>query len=284
MKCEPPAVPRAAGQPEAFRDHALAGKRRVAVHEQRHHHGAGSPAWRRVDPAWRAPCRAPPGRRSRGRQGLAVSERCTLLPSNSGPTTRRGDFTSPEPSISFGVAEPPLNSWKMARCGSAHHLRQHVEPAAMRHADDDLLHAERAAALDDLLKPGNEQLRRRQGRKLCGRWFSGRRIFRNLSDSTSLSRIGAALAGEAISLSGLDDVPGIQPFCAGLEMCMNSMPSVWQYRRRRIAVICRSVPNLEPEHLVEKSAIEVGVGEAERARIDLGMPLGRPRCSRSRSA
>src|SRR5436305_14786928 len=34
----------------------------------------------------------------------------------------------------------------------AHDLRQHIEPAAVRHAEHDLLHAERAAALDDLLK------------------------------------------------------------------------------------------------------------------------------------
>ena len=33
-----------------------------------------------------------------------------------------------------------------------HHLREHVEPAAMRHAEHDLLHAEIAAALDDLLE------------------------------------------------------------------------------------------------------------------------------------
>ena len=33
-----------------------------------------------------------------------------------------------------------------------HHLGQHVEPAAMGHAEHDLLHAERAAALDDLLE------------------------------------------------------------------------------------------------------------------------------------
>ena len=33
-----------------------------------------------------------------------------------------------------------------------HHLRQHVEPAAMRHAEHDLFDAERAAALDDLLE------------------------------------------------------------------------------------------------------------------------------------
>ena len=39
-----------------------------------------------------------------------------------------------------------------------HHLRQHVEPAAMGHADDDLAHAERAAALDDLLQRRNHRL------------------------------------------------------------------------------------------------------------------------------
>ncbi len=38
-----------------------------------------------------------------------------------------------------------------------HHLTEHVEPAAMRHAQDDLLHAERAAALDDLLERGNHR-------------------------------------------------------------------------------------------------------------------------------
>src|SRR6266567_3464168 len=36
-----------------------------------------------------------------------------------------------------------------------HDLRQHVEPAAVRHADHDFAHAERAAALDDLLERRN---------------------------------------------------------------------------------------------------------------------------------
>ncbi len=34
----------------------------------------------------------------------------------------------------------------------AHHLAEHIEPAAMRHAEHDLLHAQGAAALDDLLE------------------------------------------------------------------------------------------------------------------------------------
>src|ERR1700733_7746398 len=39
-----------------------------------------------------------------------------------------------------------------------HHLRQPVEASAMRHADHDFLHAEIAAALDDLLQRGDQRL------------------------------------------------------------------------------------------------------------------------------
>ncbi len=34
----------------------------------------------------------------------------------------------------------------------AHHRRQHIEPPPVRHADDNIAHAQRAAALDDLLQ------------------------------------------------------------------------------------------------------------------------------------
>src|SRR3954454_23944954 len=40
----------------------------------------------------------------------------------------------------------------------AHHLGQHVEAAAMRHADHDFLYAEIAAALDDLLERRDQRL------------------------------------------------------------------------------------------------------------------------------
>src|SRR5438105_900771 len=40
----------------------------------------------------------------------------------------------------------------------AHDLGQHVEPAAMRHAEHDLFHPEGAAALDDLLKRRDHRL------------------------------------------------------------------------------------------------------------------------------
>ena len=41
--------------------------------------------------------------------------------------------------------------------GLAHDVGEHVEAAAMGHADDDLLHAELAAALDDLLQRRNHR-------------------------------------------------------------------------------------------------------------------------------
>src|SRR5262245_63383304 len=40
-----------------------------------------------------------------------------------------------------------------------HHLRQNVEPATVRHADDNLFDAERPTALDDLFERGNRRLR-----------------------------------------------------------------------------------------------------------------------------
>ena len=40
----------------------------------------------------------------------------------------------------------------------AHHLAQHVEPAAMGHAERDFLQAELAAALDDLLERRDHRL------------------------------------------------------------------------------------------------------------------------------
>ena len=68
--------------------------------------------------------------------GLAVSDRCTLLPSNSrSDDAPRWYLTSPEPSTSSGEAEPPLNSWKMTRCGLPITWREHVEAAAVGHAE-----------------------------------------------------------------------------------------------------------------------------------------------------
>src|SRR5690242_21012454 len=39
----------------------------------------------------------------------------------------------------------------------AHHLREHVQAPAVRHAEHDLLHAEISPALDDLLERGEDR-------------------------------------------------------------------------------------------------------------------------------
>src|SRR5215510_9457574 len=52
-----------------------------------------------------------------------------------------------------------------------HHLRQNVEPAAVRHADDNLFDAERPTALDDLFERGNRRLRTVETKALGAREF-----------------------------------------------------------------------------------------------------------------
>src|SRR5215212_11511671 len=92
-------------------------------------------------------------------EGLAVSDRWTLLSSKlRSEDAPRWYLTSPDPSTSSGANEPPLNSWKMARCGFAHHLGEHVETAPVGHAEHDFFDAERAAALDDLLQRRDHRL------------------------------------------------------------------------------------------------------------------------------
>src|SRR5438045_3755783 len=51
-----------------------------------------------------------------------------------------------------GISRAALEFMEQGAMRLAHHLGQHVEPAAMRHAKHDLLHTEIAAALDDLLQ------------------------------------------------------------------------------------------------------------------------------------
>ncbi len=76
---------------ETFRHHALAGEGRVAVDEQRHHHGAVCPASRPADPAWRALCRAPPDRRFRDARDSARATDAPCCRRTRDPTTRPGD-------------------------------------------------------------------------------------------------------------------------------------------------------------------------------------------------
>ena len=139
-------------QREAFRDHALAGERRVAMHQQRQHrdalvrriailvllgahlaehHGIDDFEMRRVG-----------GQRQ---MDLVVVELAI----------RRGAEMILDVARAFdlvGVGRAALELVEQRAVRLAHHLGQHVEAAAMRHADDDVADTETAAALDDLLQ------------------------------------------------------------------------------------------------------------------------------------
>ena len=144
-------------QREAFRHHALAGERRVAMHQHRQHrnahvrriavlvllgahlaehHGIDDFEMRRVG-----------GQRQ---MDLVVVELAV----------RRGaemifDVAGAFDRVRIGRAALEFMEQRAMRL--AHHLGQHVEAAAMRHADHDFLHAEIAAALDDLLQRRNQR-------------------------------------------------------------------------------------------------------------------------------
>ena len=110
----------------------------------------------------------------------------------------------------------------------AHHLRQHVEPAAVRHADDDLLDAERAAALDDLLQRRDHRLAAVEAEALGAGEFQVAELLEALGLDQLVEDRALALAGEGDLLVRPSMRSCIQAFCAGSEMCMNSTPSVWQ--------------------------------------------------------
>ena len=110
----------------------------------------------------------------------------------------------------------------------AHHLDQHVEAAAMRHAEHDLLHAEIAAALDDLLERRDRPSAPSRPKRLVPVNLVSQN-FSKPSASTSLLRMARRPSGvKLISLSGPSMRSWIHAFCAALVMCMNSTPSVWQ--------------------------------------------------------
>ncbi len=89
----------------------------------------------------------------------------------------------------------PSNSENRIRGRLAEHVDEHVEAAAMRHADDDLLDALDAAALDQVVEQRDESCRRLRARSASGRrtWCAG--SARGLRPRVSCQRMFALLLG-----------------------------------------------------------------------------------------
>ena len=171
------AVPLEAREPQAFGDHALAGKRGIAMQQQRQHHGAVGPAPRPrliILPSgaicWSCLARALPsttGSTISRWLGLAVSDRCTLVAVEL--AVRGGTQMVLDVARAFhvlGVERATLELVEQRAVRLAHHLGQDVEAPTMRHAQHDVLDPQGAAALDDLLQRRDQRFRAIQAKPL----------------------------------------------------------------------------------------------------------------------
>ena len=110
----------------------------------------------------------------------------------------------------------------------AHHLRQDVQPTAMRHAEHDLLHAKIAAVLDDLLHGRDQRLAAIETEAFGAGELHVAEFLEafGLDQLVRIARLPSRV--NRISLSAPSMRSWIHAFCLASEMCMNSMPSVWQ--------------------------------------------------------
>ena len=151
-----------------------------------------------------------------------------------------------------------------------HDLRQHVEPAAVGHADDDVFDAERAAALDDLLERRDHRFAAVEAEALGAGELEVAELLEALRLDQLVEDGALALAGEADLLVG--------PFDALLHPAfLRRIGDVHELDAERLAIGAAQdgedlaqAAELEPEHAVEEDlAVVVGVREAIGARIEL---------------
>src|SRR5712691_487559 len=158
----------------------------------------------------------------------------------------------------------------------AHHLRQHVEPAAVGHADADVLDAERAAALDDLLQRRDHGLAAVEAEtfRTC-----------ELEVAELLEAFGLDQLGEdgALAFAGEADLL-VRALDARLHPALlRRIGNVHELDAERLAIGAAQDgedlaqrAELEAEHLVEEDlAVQVGVAEAVGARIEVLLVVAR---------
>ena len=134
----------------------------------------------------------------------------------------------------------------------AHHLREHVQPPAVGHAHDDLLHAERAAALDDLLERRDHRFAAVEAEALGAGEFQ-------VGEFLEAFRLDQLLEDGALALARESDLL-VRPFDALLNpRLLRRRRDVHELDAERLAVGAlqdrddlAQRPELEPEHLVDE--------------------------------
>ena len=146
----------------------------------------------------------------------------------------------------------------------------------MRHADHDLAHAERAAALDDLLERRDHRFAAVEAEALGAGEFQVAEFFEAFGFDQLVEDGALALAGEGDLLVG--------PFDALLNPALlRAVRDVQKLDAERLAIGApqdgddlADGAEFEAEHLVEKDrAVEIGLAEAVGARIELLLVLDR---------
>src|SRR5215813_1744508 len=158
----------------------------------------------------------------------------------------------------------------------AHDLSEHVEPAAMRHAEDDFLDPESAAALDDLLERRDHRLGTVKPEAFGAGKFEVAEILETLGLDELVENGALALAREADLL--------VRPFDALLDpTLLRAVGNVQELDPERLTIgppqDCEDLaqrPEFQAKHPVEKNpAIEVRIGEAIGPGVEVRFVLGR---------
>ena len=264
------AVTLEAGQAEAFRHHALAGERRVAVDEQRQHRRAL---------ARRAAALVLLGAH------LAEHHRIDDLQVRGVGGQRQVHVVAVEGAIGrgaevilhvaraldvVGLERAALELVEDRPVRLRHHAGEHVEPPAVRHADDDLFDAELAAALDDLLQRRHHRLRAVEAEALGAGVFHLAELLERLRLDQLVEDRAAPFRREAdVLLLALDAIldPGLLRRARDVHELHADVPAVGAAQDAQDLAHGR---RLEAEHAVDEDRpVEVGVGEA----VGLGLQL-----------
>jgi hypothetical protein len=156
--------------------------------------------------------------------------------------------------------------------GLGHDIGQDVQPAAVGHAEDDLLRAQRAAALDDLLHRRDQRLAAVQAETLGAGVFDMQELLEALGLDHLLQDGLAAHLGEldllAVALDALLQ-PGFRLRIGQVHELQREGAGIGA-PQQRLDLAHGGV--FQPQHIVDEDRpIEIGIGEAEEFRVELGM-------------
>src|SRR4029079_11414853 len=163
----------------------------------------------------------------------------------------------------IGIGGAALEFMEQRAMRLAHHLGEHVEPATMRHADDDFLQAEISAALDDLFERRDQRFGAIETETFGAGEFEVAELLETLRLNELVEDGAPPFPGERDFL--------VRAFDTLLDPCLlRRIADVHEFDAERLAIgalaNCDDLPQaaiLQAQHVIEKdSSVEIGIGEA----------------------